>query len=81
MSMAIQCQATASPSLPCPGCVSHVQNTTTLDQIRAKWQMAGCQSGPCPGIACIAPGTGACQANPDNASGTCVDVYPPVGTN
>ena len=71
----LQCQATASPSLQCPGCVSHVQSTTTLDQIRAKWEMAGCHSGICPQIACVFPGSGACMPSADNTSGTCIDVY------
>jgi len=72
---ALQCQATASASLPCGGCVTHVQSSTTLDQIRAKWEGMNCRSGICPAIACIAPGTGACVADPAGTGGTCTDVH------
>ena len=73
----LQCQATASPSLPCPNCVQHVQSTTKLDEIRARWNAMKCPSGPCPAIACILPGTGACAAdssNPSSTVGTCTDL-------
>ncbi|HVR64892.1 MAG TPA: hypothetical protein VMU50_23505 [Polyangia bacterium] len=75
LAKSVQCQATASPSLPCPGCVEHVQSTTALDDIRARWNEMNCASGPCPAIACVLPGTGACVANPDDATaGTCTDL-------
>jgi len=72
-SVAAECQATASASLPCGNCVTHVQSTKTLDEIRARWNAAGCKPGVCPAIACINPGTGACMAN--GTSGVCIDQH------
>jgi hypothetical protein len=71
----IQCQTTVGSTLRCPGCSTHVQDATKLNNIRAKWVDAGCKSGPCPAIACIAQGTGFCKATPDPTAttGMCSD--------
>jgi hypothetical protein len=64
-----QCQPLASTSLSCPGCMIHVNDTTVLDEIKAKYQQAGCSAvpHPCPAIACIVPGNGVCTvANSGN---------------
>lgn len=70
----LQCQATANTSLACPGCKEHVQSTTTLDQIQARWEEMKCPSGVCPQIACAALGAGACAADSGGNGGTCTDV-------
>jgi hypothetical protein len=70
---AVHCQPMASPSLPCPGCQTHVQITTALDAIRARWDKASCR-GPmliCPTIKCVNPGTGVCTASA--GGGVCTD--------
>ncbi|MEA2699501.1 MAG: hypothetical protein QOI66_3772 [Myxococcales bacterium] len=71
LSPVAQCQATASASLPCGNCVTHVQSTKMLDEIRARWTAAGCKAGICPAIACINPGMGACTAKGNG--GVCSD--------
>jgi hypothetical protein len=72
----IQCGLTASPSLQCPGCVVHVNDTTVLDQLRAMFETAHCPPVPCPAIACVVPASGVCLAQTDGGPpGTCVDVY------
>jgi len=72
----VQCAQLASPSLPCPSCMLHVNDTTELDQIRAQYDTAHCPPVPCPAIACILPGTGTCVANDGGATGTCKSLYP-----
>ena len=72
----VQCGAVASPSLPCPGCVQHVNNTNELDQIRAQYDAAHCPPVPCPAIFCPIAGTGSCVPTDGGATGTCVSVFP-----
>lgn len=66
-----QCDPLASPSLVCQGCQLHVHDTTELDQIRAQYNAAHCPPVPCPAIACINPGTGACVPVDGGATGRC----------
>jgi hypothetical protein len=72
----VQCTKTASPSLQCPTCQIHVNDTTRLDAIRAAYYArTDCLVVPCPAILCVQPATtGACQANDSGSTGTCVDV-------
>lgn len=72
----VQCTRTASPSLQCPTCVVHVNDTTRLDAIRAAYQAStDCIVTPCPAILCVQPAaTGACQASEGGATGACIDV-------
>jgi hypothetical protein len=72
----VQCTHLASASLQCPGCGSHVNDTTRLDAIRAAFEArTDCPILPCPAIACIDPGTsGACVANDSGSAGSCVNV-------
>ncbi len=71
----LQCTQVASPSLPCQGCVQHVNDTTELDQIRAQYDAAKCPPVPCPAIPCHTAGTGACLATDGGATGTCVSLF------
>jgi len=59
-----QCQSVVSISLSCPGCTTHVNDTSKLTEIETKYEQAGCNANPhpCPAIACVFPGTGACVA-------------------
>ena len=72
----VQCTHLASPSLQCPNCTVHINDTTRLDQIRAAFQArTDCLFAPCPAILCINPGTsGACVASDSGPAGQCVDV-------
>jgi hypothetical protein len=70
-----QCTVTARPSLVGCGCPTHVQSTTTLDQIGAQWDAAGCRSlGPAMvcSFVCPSPGTGVCSVD-TSTSGICTD--------
>jgi hypothetical protein len=42
----------------------HVNDTSKLDEIKTKYQQAGCSAVPhvCPAIACVFPGNGICVA-------------------
>ncbi len=65
---------TAPTELACPGCTTHVEATAKLDSIRTKWSNAGCKSGLCPAIACVAPGSGVCTAtDAGSGGGYCTD--------
>ncbi len=66
-----QCTALASPSLPCSGCVRHVNDTTELDQLRAQYDASSCPAVACPAIACINPGTAECVPVDGGTSGRC----------
>jgi hypothetical protein len=71
----VQCTRTASPSLQCPNCMVHVNDTTRLDAIRAAYQArTDCIVAPCPAILCVLPASGTCQASDSGATGTCVDI-------
>ena len=72
----LTCQQTASPSLQCPGCAVHVDDTKQLDAIRAAYNArTDCLRVPCPAFLCINPGTGQCQpTDAGSTSGTCVDI-------
>lgn len=69
-----QCTPLASPSLPCQGCLLNVHDTTELDQIRAQYNAAQCPPVPCPAIACINPGVGACIPVDGGTTGRCGEV-------
>jgi hypothetical protein len=71
----LTCQETAPSSLPCGGCTTHVEDTTELNAIRAKWNAANCKSGICPAIACVLPGVGTCFPT-DGGGGVCGSAYP-----
>jgi hypothetical protein len=83
MSVAKQCNATFNTeqcthevdiSLPCPGCKTWVNDTQPLDDVRQRWQQAGCDKVHriCPAITCIAPGKGSCVASNTGTDGMCV---------
>ena len=72
---ALQCQATAPYSLPCPSCSTHVQDASKLTAIRARWNASGCKGGICPAIACVLPGMGVCIPT-DGGGGTCGSTGP-----
>ncbi len=72
----LQCQMKVTSGLKCPGCVTFVNTTTELDDIRAKWMDAGCASCRrlCPAIACSPPTSGVCRPNMGALDkGTCMD--------
>ena len=71
--MAMECQLTASTSISCPGCSTHVQSTTKLNELSAQWTAAGCKRGLCPAIACRSPGVGLCVSADGGSVGTCED--------
>ena len=73
----VTCGQVASPTLRCPGCSLHVDNTKELDAIRTAYNArTDCWRVPCPAYLCISPGTGQCQANDGGGTaGTCVDVH------
>jgi hypothetical protein len=65
----MQCKQTAPTSLSsCFDCPTYVNDATKLTQIRAQWQMLGCNNpvGLCPAIACVLPGVAVCA--PTDAS-------------
>jgi len=66
-----QCQSVVSTSLSCPGCTTHVNDTSKLNEIETKYEQAACNANPhpCPAIACVFPGTGACV--PANSGDVC----------
>jgi hypothetical protein len=70
-----QCAHLASMTLsPCfSNCMTYVNDTTTLDAIKAQWLAAGCNAVPvvCPAIACIQP-TGKMCVAADGGGGMCV---------
>lgn len=77
LAKSIQCQVTANRSLPCGGCMTHVQDNSKLTELQMKWTSTGCRAGLCPAIACIQPGVGQCVANDGGGGGgTCTDTYP-----
>jgi hypothetical protein len=69
-----QCQQLVSASLsPCSiNCMTYVNDSSTLDAIKASWEQAGCNDFVvlCPAIACLQPTNGMCVAG-DGGSGTC----------
>ena len=76
---ASSCQDLVSQSLACPGCTTHVNDTSKLDAIQKQWQAANCKSQICPAIACRFPGTGQCVAgNTVAGGGTCIDALTPL---
>jgi hypothetical protein len=82
LSRVAQCQTTASTELACPSCTTHVESTTKLDSIRARWTKAACKSGICPLIKCLTPGTGACMAtDAGSGGGMCIDDRSVATTN
>ena len=56
-----QCQQLVSSSLSvCPVCTTHVNDSSTLTAIKARWVQAGCDTSVaviCPQIACVQPGS------------------------
>jgi hypothetical protein len=82
-----QCQQLVSAALsPCGGCSIYVNDALTLNDIKARWIQAGCNSVVgivCPAIGCIAPKAGVCALS-DGGSGVCnstsVIVLTPTGT-
>jgi hypothetical protein len=60
-----QCQHLVPTSLSCPGCEEYVNDVTRLNTITAEWndQDCGATPHPCPAIACVNPGSGACNGN------------------
>jgi hypothetical protein len=75
LSAGTACQMSADSSLQCPGCTTHVNDTTELAAIRAQYAAASCPPTPCPAIACVRPGVGTCQPADGGATGMCVDVF------
>src|SRR6185312_15233411 len=59
-----QCKQLVDTSISCPGCKVHVNDTTDLDALTARWTDAGCAQtrAPCPAIACIATLPASCSA-------------------
>jgi hypothetical protein len=78
-----QCQQLVSSSLSvCPVCTTHVNDSSTLTAIKARWMQAGCDTAVaviCPEIACVQPGASVCVAV-DGGGGTCNEVYIDVGS-
>jgi hypothetical protein len=70
-----QCSHLVSSSLsPCfLNCMTNVNDAAALNELKAKWTQAGCNSVPvaCPAIACLQP-TGNMCAAADGGGGTCV---------
>jgi hypothetical protein len=73
-----QCQQLVSSSLSvCPVCTTHVNDSSALTAIKARWVQAGCDTAVavlCPEIACVQPGSSVCVAV-DGGGGTCNEVY------
>jgi hypothetical protein len=69
------CLHSVDGSLQCPGCTTHVNDTTELDAIRAQYTAASCPPTPCPAIACVRVGIPTCQALDGGVNGVCVDVF------
>jgi hypothetical protein len=74
-----QCAMQASQSLsPCfVGCMTYVQNATTLTDLKGRWMAAGCNAKPqvCPAIACLQPTAANCSGS-DGGPGMCVSAAP-----
>ena len=61
-SASAQCQQQALRNLGCY-CTTTVNDTATLDDIKARYDQAGCPPEPgCRGIFCTSPGTGKCMS-------------------
>ena len=70
-----QCAAEVSSSLSAcfSNCMTYVNDATTLNELKSRWQQAGCANqGPiaCPAIACLLPSMGNCVAS-DGGDGVC----------
>lgn len=67
-----QCQQNAPSSLAC-GCETFVNDTSTLDAIRSRWNQANCQNQTvCPAAACLQPRSSSCRPA-DGGGSACVD--------
>jgi hypothetical protein len=78
-----QCQQLVSSSLSmCPVCTTHVNDSSTLTAIKARWMQAGCDTAVAviyPEITYVQPGASVCVAV-DGGGGTCNKVYLDVGS-
>jgi hypothetical protein len=55
-----QCQQVVGASLACRRCTIHVNDASTLSEIQARYDAAGCPTNGCAGVLCVNPGTGTC---------------------
>ncbi len=80
-----QCQQSVDSSLSvCPSnCMTFVNDASALNDLKARWQSAGCASQghvACPAIACVQPTKGSCIAA-DGGGGMCTSMTLGLQTN
>jgi hypothetical protein len=80
-----QCQQSVSLSLSVcsSNCMTFVNDASALNDLRARWQSAGCANQrqvACPAIACVQPTKGTCVAA-DAGGGVCTAVNAGLPTN
>lgn len=71
----LQCQQQAPGSLACGGCPVWVRDTSELEEVRKKWEGAGCSRcvRACPAILCRLLNEGTCVSRLGATTGTCED--------